>query len=114
MAKILVGYERGEGIGHYRRLAPVAEALAAESHQVVFFLRNLWDCRAQLTRSPLPFIQSPDLVPPNPAERVPKSLGAYSKTMLYCAVVQMENLVTAHLAIGSTHHSPPAPKAHIA
>src|SRR3546814_10769118 len=35
MAKILVGYERGEGLGHYRRLAPVAEALAAEGHQVV-------------------------------------------------------------------------------
>src|SRR3546814_15753639 len=76
MAKILVGYERGEGLGHYRRLAPVAEALAAEGHQVVFFMRNLWDCRAQLPRSPLPFIQSPDLVPPPPAERGPKSSGA--------------------------------------
>ncbi|HEY9539590.1 MAG TPA: hypothetical protein VIS03_18495, partial [Kiloniellaceae bacterium] len=98
MAKILVGYERGEGLGHYRRLAPVAEALAAEGHQVVFFLRNLWDCRAQLTRSPLPFIQSPDLVPPNPAERGPKSMGAYSDIMVYCGFGKLESLFTATLA----------------
>jgi hypothetical protein len=25
VAKILVGYERGDNLGHYRRLAPVAE-----------------------------------------------------------------------------------------
>src|SRR3546814_15266233 len=76
----------------------LAEALAAEGHQVVFFLRNLWDCRAQLTRSPLPFIQSPDLVPPNPAERGPKSMGAYSDIMVYCGFGKLESLFTATLA----------------
>ena len=30
MAKILVGYERGENLGHYKRLAPVAEALGVQ------------------------------------------------------------------------------------
>lgn len=98
MAKILVGYERGENLGHYRRLAPVAEALAAEGHQVVFFLRNPYDCRAQLTKSPLPFIQSPDLVPANPAEREPKSMGSYSDIMAYCGFGRLETLFTATLA----------------
>src|SRR3546814_19329094 len=102
MAKILVGYERGEGLGHYRRLAPVAEELAAEGHQVVFFLRNLWDCRAQLPRSPLPFIQSPDLVPPHPAARGPKSMGAYSEIIVYCGFGKLESLFT-----DTTHPRPP-------
>lgn len=98
MAKILVGYERGDNLGHYKRLAPVAEALAAEGHQVVLFLRNLWDCRAQITRNPLPFIQSPDLVPPNPAEREPKPMGAYSDIMVYCGFGRLDSLFTATLA----------------
>jgi hypothetical protein len=98
MAKILVGYERGDNLGHYQRLAPVAEALAAEGHQVVFFLRNPYDCRAQITRSPLPFVPSPDLVPPNPAEREPKSMGSYSDIMVYCGFGRLETLFTATLA----------------
>ncbi|MEO3431497.1 nucleotide disphospho-sugar-binding domain-containing protein [Pelagibius sp. CAU 1746] len=98
MAKILVGYERGDNLGHYRRLAPVAEALAAEGHQVTFFLRNPYDCRSQLTANPLPFIQSPDLVPPNPAERGPKKMGSYSDIMVYCGFGKIETLFPATLA----------------
>jgi hypothetical protein len=98
VARILVGYERGDNLGHYQRLAPVAEALAAQGHQVTFFLRNPYDCRAQITRRPLPFIQSPDLVPPNPVEREPKSMGAYSDIMAYCGFSKLESLFTATLA----------------
>ncbi len=97
MARILVGYERGDNLGHYRRLTPVAEALAAEGHQVTFFLRNPYDCRAQITKNPLPFLQSPDLVPPNPAEREPKKMGAYSDIMVYCGFGKLETLFTATL-----------------
>jgi len=98
VARILVGYERGDNLGHYRRLAPVAEALAAEGHQVTFFLRNPYDCRAELTRNPLPFIQSPDLVAPNPAERGPKKMGSYSDIMVYCGFGKLETLFPATLA----------------
>lgn len=97
MARILVGYERGDNLGHYRRLAPVAEALAAQGHQVTFFLRNPYDCRNELTRNPLPFIQSPDLVPPNAAEREPKRMGAYSDIMVYCGFGRLERLYPATL-----------------
>jgi hypothetical protein len=98
VARILVGYERGDNLGHYRRLAPVAEALAAQGHQVTFFLRNPYDCRAELTRHPLPFIPTPDLVPPNPAEREPKRMGSYSDIMVYCGFGRPELLYTACLA----------------
>jgi len=98
LAKILVGYERGDNLGHYRRLAPVAAALAARGHQVVFFLRNPYDCRHEISRSPLPFIQAPDLVAPNPAEREPKSMGSYSDIMVYCGFGRVETLFTATLA----------------
>ncbi|MGD1877509.1 MAG: nucleotide disphospho-sugar-binding domain-containing protein [Kiloniellaceae bacterium] len=98
MARILVGYERGDNLGHYRRLVPVAEALAAQGHQVTFFLRNPYDCRAEITRNPLPFIQSPDLVAPNPAERGPKKMGSYSDIMVYCGFGRLETLFPAALA----------------
>src|SRR3546814_16217730 len=41
---------------------------------------------------------SPDLVPPNPAEREPKSMGAYSDIMVYCGFGRLESLSTATLA----------------
>lgn len=98
MARILVGYERGDNLGHYRRLAPVAEALAAQGHQVTLFLRNPHDCREVITRNPLPFIQSPDLVAPNPADREPKRMGSYSDIMVYGGFGSLETLFTATLA----------------
>ncbi len=98
MARILVGYERGDNLGHYRRLAPVAEALAAQGHQVTLFLRNPHDCRQQITRNPLPFIQSPDLVAPDPADREPKRMGSYSDIMVYGGFGSLETLFTATLA----------------
>ncbi len=98
MARILVGYERGDNLGHYRRLAPVAEALAAQGHEVTFFLRNPYECRSQIAKAPLPFITSPDLVAPNPADREPKRMGAYSDIMVYCGFGQVETLFTATLA----------------
>lgn len=98
MARILVGYERGDNLGHYRRLAPVAEALAAQGHQVTLFLRNPHDCREQITRNPLPFIQSPDLVAPNPADREPKRMGSYSDIMVYGGFGSLETLFAGTLA----------------
>ena len=98
MARILVGYERGDNLGHYRRLVPVAEALAAQGHQVTLFLRNPYDCRLQILRNPLPFLQSPDLVAPNPADREPKRMGSYSDIMVYGGFGNLETLFTATLA----------------
>jgi len=98
VAKILVGYERGDNLGHYRRLAPGAAALAAQGHQVTLFLRNPHDCREAITRNPLPFIQSPDLVAPNPADREPKRMGSYSDIMVYGGFGSLETLFTGALA----------------
>ena len=98
MARILIGYERGDNLGHYRRLVPVGEVLAALGHQVTLFVRNPYDCRAQIAKNPLPFIQSPDLVAPNPAEREPKRMGTYSDIMTYCGFGKPETLFTATLA----------------
>lgn len=98
VARILIGYERGDNLGHYRRLAPVAEALVAQGHQVTMFLRNPYECRGAITRNPLPFIQSPDLVAPNPAERGPRQMGSYSDIMVYGGFGRLETLFTATLA----------------
>ncbi|HIP80538.1 MAG TPA: hypothetical protein EYH07_19020 [Kiloniellaceae bacterium] len=98
MARVLIGYERGDNLGHYRRLVPVAEALAAKGHQVTLFLRNPYDCKAQITKNPLPYIPTPDLVAPNPAEREPKRMGTYSDIMVYCGFGKLETLFAATLS----------------
>ena len=98
MARILIGYERGDSLGHYRRLVPIAEALAAQGHQVTMFLRNPYDCRVQITKNPIPYIPTPDLVAPSPAEREPKRMGAYSDIMAYCGFAKLETLFAATLS----------------
>ncbi len=98
MARVLIGYERGDNLGHYRRLAPVAEALAAQGHQVTMFLRNPYDCKAQIVKNPIPYIPTPDLVAPNPAEREPKRMGSYSDIMAYCGFGKLETLFAATLS----------------
>lgn len=98
MARVLIGYERGDNLGHYRRLAPVAEALAAQGHQVTMFLRNPYDCKAQIAKNPIPYIPTPDLVAPNPAEREPKRMGSYSDIMAYCGFGKLETLFAATLS----------------
>lgn len=98
MARVLIGYERGDNLGHYRRLAPVAEALAARGHQVTMFLRNPYDCRAQIGKNPIPYIPTPDLVAPNPAEREPKRMGSYSDIMAYCGFGRLDTLFASTLS----------------
>jgi hypothetical protein len=41
LARILLGWELGEGLGHVQRLLRVGRALAAEGHQLVFVLCNV-------------------------------------------------------------------------
>ena len=56
MAKILVGYEWGLGMGHLARMLPVARTLSARDHQVVFFLYNPSECARAFAAEQLPVI----------------------------------------------------------
>ncbi len=98
MAKILIGYERGHNMGHMRRLAPVARALAGHGHQVVFFLRNFYDMAGTLAREPIPVVPIPDLVAPTAAQREPKRMGSYSDIMCYCGFYRFDTLYAGTLA----------------
>ena len=98
MAKILIGYERGHNMGHMRRLAPIARALAGQGHQVVFFLRNFYDMAGTLARDPIAVVPVPDLVAPLPALREPKRMGSYSDIMCYCGFYRFDTLYAGTLA----------------
>ena len=98
MAKILIGYERGHNMGHMRRLAPIARALAGQGHQVVFFLRNFYDMAGTLARDPIAVVPVPDLVAPLPAQREPKKMGSYSDIMCYCGFYRFDTLYAGTLA----------------
>ena len=98
MAKILIGYELGGGLGHIRRLQPVAQALAAEGHQVVFFLRNIREASVLLNREPLPVIAVPDMLARLPGFPQPARLGAYSDIMACAGFYFVDQLYTATLA----------------
>ena len=56
MAKILVGYEWGLGMGHLARMLPIARALIARDHQVVFFLYHPGECARAFAAEQLPVI----------------------------------------------------------
>ncbi len=58
MAKILLGWELGNGIGYARRLAAVADRLAAAGHEPVLALRDT----AALPRAAHPVFQAPMVV----------------------------------------------------
>ena len=41
MARVLMGWELGGGLGHIGGLLPIAEGLAAQGHEPIFVVKNL-------------------------------------------------------------------------
>ncbi|UCH74044.1 MAG: hypothetical protein JSU82_17285 [Rhodospirillales bacterium] len=63
MARVLIGWELGAGLGHVKRLLAVARGLAAHGYQPVFVLRNLVEPWPALRDAPFPLIQAPQWQP---------------------------------------------------
>ena len=62
MARILLGWELGSGLGHVATLLPIGKALAAQGHEIVFVLQNIvetWpllrDCGFAVLQAPVFF-----------------------------------------------------------
>ncbi len=63
MAKVLIGWELGAGLGHVKRLLAIARGLAAHGHAPVFAVRNLVEPWPALRGEPFPLLQAPQWQP---------------------------------------------------
>lgn len=59
MARVLFAWELGLGFGHLASMAPLADRLAIEGHEITFALRSLARSRKVLTRPEYRFFQAP-------------------------------------------------------
>ncbi|MDC6171219.1 glycosyltransferase [Paucibacter sp. XJ19-41] len=59
MAKVLLCWEMGGGLGHAGRLKPLAQALTARGHDCAMVLRDLVQTDSLLADLPLPRLQAP-------------------------------------------------------
>jgi hypothetical protein len=62
---VLLGWELGAGLGHVRRLLPLAHALAAHGQRPVLAVKNLVEPWPALRDVPFPVLQAP-VYPPRP------------------------------------------------
>ena len=95
MNRIMVAWELGGGYGHLAETVPLALALRAHGHEVVFALRDL--TRAGLFLGPhgLPFHQAPIALPGAPATPSPVSLADILPTFGYGDAAVLGNLMQA-------------------
>ena len=81
MARVLLAWEFGNGLGHVNRLLPVARKLRAAGHEPVFALRDLKAGRAvaagSATDAPYPVVPAPHW----PAPSDPKAREAPTRTL---------------------------------
>jgi hypothetical protein len=77
MARILIGYELGGGLGHVAGIVDLAIALRAAGHEPVLALRDLRTARPRLEGRGLVFTQAPFVPPPRRAD----ALGFRTYTM---------------------------------
>jgi UDP:flavonoid glycosyltransferase YjiC (YdhE family) len=81
MARVLLAWEFGNGLGHVNRLLPIARKLRAAGHEPVFALRDLKAGRAaaagSATDAPYPIVPAPHW----PAPSDPKAREAPTRTL---------------------------------
>ena len=66
MAKFLLAWEMGAGIGHITRLQPIAKELVERGHRVYLAVREVPECYPFVAGLCLPILQAPV----DPAPRV--------------------------------------------
>jgi UDP:flavonoid glycosyltransferase YjiC (YdhE family) len=77
MARILLAWELGDGLGHIMRLLPLAKRLRQAGHDCVFAVRNVPTSYGVIAREGFPVLQAPMLVPYAPQEVRAKPIATY-------------------------------------
>ncbi|MSP88766.1 MAG: hypothetical protein EXQ92_08150 [Alphaproteobacteria bacterium] len=77
MARILLAWELGDGLGHVMRLLPLARRLKADGHDCVFAVRTVPTSYGVIVRDGFPVLQAPMLVPHASEDVRTKPIGSY-------------------------------------
>lgn len=77
MARILLAWELGDGLGHVMRLLPLARRLKAAGHECVFAVRTVPTSYGVIARDGFPVLQAPMLVPYAAEAIRTKPIGSY-------------------------------------
>jgi len=91
MARILLGWELGSGLGHVATLLPVAKALAQHGHEPVFVIRNLVETWPLLGNSGFTVLQAP-LFFAHGGESFTQRTRSYADILAACGYNDMETL----------------------
>ena len=94
MGNVLIGYEYGLGMGHLARMLPIARALLARNHRVVFFLRNLRECAKILIKEKVPILPVIDMTARIPELGTPLRFHSYSDFIASVGCYYPDNLFT--------------------
>lgn len=90
MARLLIGWELGGGLGHAGRLKPLAAGLAARGHGVTMWLADLVQTRRLLADLPVPQLQAP--VWTHRTVGVPSPQVSLAEILLGCGYLQADHL----------------------
>ncbi|MFZ0693880.1 MAG: nucleotide disphospho-sugar-binding domain-containing protein [Alphaproteobacteria bacterium] len=94
MAKILMGWESGNGFGHVARMRPIARELTERGHQVVMSLRDVVETAPMLKDEPYPIFQGPywSRPAPNSSRGRPFSAASYSDILAVSGFANADDL----------------------
>ncbi|MBL8349027.1 MAG: hypothetical protein JNL87_01820 [Burkholderiaceae bacterium] len=90
MARLLIGWELGGGLGHAGRLEPLAAGLVARGHAVTMWLADLVQTRRLLADLPVPQLQAP--IWTHRTVGVPSPQVSLAEILLGCGYLQADHL----------------------
>jgi rhamnosyltransferase subunit B len=94
VARILLGWELGAGLGHITRLLPIARALREAGQECIFALRSLTPAYDLLKSEQFPFLVAPIVPPDGPVPRS-SSYGDLLGVAGYADIRRLEPRVAA-------------------
>lgn len=96
MARVLLTWELGAGLGHCVKLAPLAEHLTARGHEVYFAARDVTTAQKALQNSAVKYLQSPCLmVKPANLLRLPRTFAQVLDQVGFGDLDRLRSLVDA-------------------
>ncbi len=81
MARVLLAWELGDGLGHVGRLLPLAQRLRQDGHECLFAVRNLIEPYKVIAGADFPMMQAPYIHPYAPKSVEQKPIGTLGDVM---------------------------------
>jgi len=98
MARVLLGWELGSGLGHVGKLLPIARALASHGHEPILVLRNVVETWPLLQNSGFTVLQAPIFFERDGDEAITFRGRSYTDVLVYNGYDDIETLEPVVLA----------------